>query len=38
VIVSGAGHEFNQAGGSPDQGAITTLVVDFFIAHLAFHI
>jgi dipeptidyl aminopeptidase/acylaminoacyl peptidase len=31
VMVSGAGHEFNQGGGSPDPAQITALVVDFFV-------
>jgi acetyl esterase/lipase len=37
VIVAGAGHEFDQAGGSPDQDQITTLVVEYFIEMLVFH-
>jgi acetyl esterase/lipase len=37
VMVDGAGHEFNQPGGSPDETQITAIVVNFFIAHLAFH-
>jgi acetyl esterase/lipase len=37
VNVHGAGHEFDQAGGSPDPAQITAQIVDFFIEHLAFH-
>jgi len=38
VVVEGAGHEFDQAGGSPNEAQITTLVVNFFILRLAFHV
>jgi acetyl esterase/lipase len=37
VIVQGAGHEFDQAGGSPDPAQITVIVVDFFIQTMVFH-
>jgi acetyl esterase/lipase len=34
VVIRGAGHEFDQAGGSPDPARITALVVAFFEQHL----
>jgi acetyl esterase/lipase len=37
VMVNGAGHEFDQPGGSPTPSQITAQVVNFFIAHLVFH-
>jgi len=37
VIVNGAGHEFDQPGGSPNETQITAIVVNFFISHLAYH-
>jgi len=36
-MVSGAGHEFDQPGGSPTTAQITVMVVDFFIQTLVFH-
>jgi acetyl esterase/lipase len=37
ILVNGAGHEFNQAGGSPDPAQITSLVVNWFVQHLELH-
>ena len=37
VVVNGAGHEFDQAGGSPDPAQITTMVVNFLVQHLEPH-
>jgi acetyl esterase/lipase len=37
VMVHGAGHEFDQAGGSPNEAGITGTVVDFFVRTLLFH-
>lgn len=34
VMVNGGGHEFDEAGESPDEFQITSLVVDFFVQHL----
>jgi acetyl esterase/lipase len=34
VMVKGAGHEFNQSGGSPDPSGITALVVNFMVQQL----
>jgi acetyl esterase/lipase len=34
VIVKGAGHEFNQGGGSPDPTRITEMVVSFMVQNL----
>jgi acetyl esterase/lipase len=37
VTIRGAGHEFNQAGGSPDPAQITAMVVDFLVQQLEPH-
>jgi acetyl esterase/lipase len=34
VIVKGAGHEFDQGGGSPDPTRITEMIVAFMVQHL----
>jgi acetyl esterase/lipase len=38
VMVQGAGHEFDQPGGSPTPAQITVIVVDYFIQTMVFHV
>jgi dipeptidyl aminopeptidase/acylaminoacyl peptidase len=37
VMVQGGGHEFDQAGESPDKSQIIVQVIEFFVEVLAFH-
>jgi dipeptidyl aminopeptidase/acylaminoacyl peptidase len=37
ISVHGAGHEFDQPGGSPNPGDIARIVVDYFIRTLVLH-
>ena len=37
IMVKGAGHEFDQAGGSPNPAQITASVVNFLVQHLEPH-